>query len=68
MYGYYTLFRFLTTVRAHPYAGVRRGIMKSKLPKKSKHPSESIFIQMGVAFTVVAGIALLVYAMQHFLP
>ena len=47
---------------------IKGGIMKLKLPKKPTHPSDSVYIQVGVAFTVVAGIALLIYAMQHFLP
>lgn len=42
--------------------------MKSKLSRKSVHPSDSVYIQVGVAFIVVAGFAILIYAMQHFLP
>lgn len=46
------------------------GIMKSKAArgKKAVHPSESIIIQIGVAFIVVAGFALLTYAVKYFLP
>lgn len=35
---------------------------------KSRHPSESIIIQIGVAVVVVFGFALLMYAMQRYLP
>lgn len=44
--------------------------MKSKAArgKKAVHPSESIIIQIGVAFIVVAGFALLTYAVKYFLP
>lgn len=38
--------------------------MKTKQP----HPSDSVVIQLGVAFIVVAGVALLTYVMQRFLP
>ncbi|MBI5018882.1 hypothetical protein HZB58_01250 [Candidatus Gottesmanbacteria bacterium] len=48
----------------------RGGIMKAKSAraKKAAHPSESIIIQFGVAFIVVAGFALLMYAVKYFLP
>lgn len=36
--------------------------------KKAAHPSDSVVIQFGVAFIVVAGFALLMYAMKYFLP
>lgn len=45
--------------------------MKSKKPvhskKKAVHPSDSVIIQIGVAVVVVAGFALLMYAMINFL-
>lgn len=41
---------------------------KSARAKKAAHPSESIIIQFGVAFIVVAGFALLMYAVKYFLP
>ncbi len=53
------------------------GIMKKSARKhrhvaghthKVKHPSDSVVIQFGVAFIVVAGFALLMYAMKYFLP
>lgn len=48
----------------------RGGIMKSKTAraKKPVHPSDSVIIQFGVAFIVVAGFALLMYAVKYFLP
>ena len=47
--------------------------MKAKKPvhakkKAVRHPSESVIIQIGVAVIVVAGFALLMYAMKYFLP
>lgn len=42
--------------------------MKAAHHKKSKHPNDSVVIQLGVAFIVVVGFALLIYSMQHFLP
>lgn len=36
--------------------------------KKAVHPSDSVVIQFGVAFIVVSGFALLMYAMKYFLP
>ncbi len=44
--------------------------MKSARSRKGKkiHPSESVIIQFGVAFIVVAGFALLMYAVKYFLP
>lgn len=49
--------------------------MKSKKPVRSQakqtkkvHPSDSVIIQVGVAVIVVAGFALLMYAMKYFLP
>lgn len=41
---------------------------RSKKPKKTTHPSDSVIIQFGVAFIVVAGFALLMYTMKYFLP
>jgi len=41
---------------------------RSKKTSKTTHPSESIIIQLGVAFIVVAGFALLMYTMKYFLP
>lgn len=41
---------------------------KSARTKKAVHPSDSIIIQFGVAFIVVAGFALLMYAVKYFLP
>lgn len=48
----------------------RGGIMKAKTAraKKQVHPSDSVIIQIGVAFIVVAGFALLMYAVKYFLP
>ena len=42
--------------------------MKSAQSKKTKHPSDSVVIQFGVAFIVVAGFALLMYTVKYFLP
>lgn len=42
--------------------------MKTKNNKNQPHPSESVIIQFGVAFIVVAGVALLSYVMQRFVP
>lgn len=46
--------------------------MKVKKPvhakKKAVHPSDSVIIQIGVAAIVVAGFAILMYAMKYFLP
>ena len=45
--------------------------MKSKKAAralKSVHPSDSVIIQLGVAVTVVGGIALLAYTLQRFVP
>lgn len=46
--------------------------MKSKksvrAKKRAVHPSDSVIIQIGVAVIVVAGFALLMYAMKYFLP
>lgn len=41
---------------------------KAARKKKTVHPSESIVIQFGVAFIVVAGFALMMYAVKYFLP
>lgn len=41
---------------------------RSKPAKKTAHPSDSVVIQFGVAFVVVAGFALLAYAVKAFLP
>jgi hypothetical protein len=41
---------------------------KSAHVRKPAHPSDSIIIQIGVAFIVVAGFALLMYAVKYFLP
>ncbi len=41
---------------------------KSARVKKSVHPSDSVIIQFGVAFIVVVGFALLMYAVKYFLP
>lgn len=41
---------------------------KTVRSKKSKHPSDSVIIQLGVAFIVVMGFALLMYVMKYFLP
>jgi|GEM_PF-1834975 len=41
---------------------------KSARTKKSTHPSESVVIQFGVAFIVVMGFAILMYAVKYFLP
>lgn len=41
---------------------------RSKAAKKAAHPSDSVVIQFGVAFIVVAGFALLAYAVKAFLP
>lgn len=48
----------------------RGGIMKSKAArvKKVTHPNDSVIIQLGVAFIVVAGFALLAYSIKYFLP
>lgn len=43
-------------------------MVKSARSKKSTHPSDSIIIQFGVAFIVVLGFALLMYAVKYFLP
>ncbi len=44
--------------------------MKSKAArgKKTVHPNDSVIIQIGVAFIVVAGFALLAYSIKYFLP
>jgi len=44
--------------------------MKSKTArgKKTTKPSDSVIIQIGVAFIVVAGFALLAYSIKYFLP
>ena len=44
--------------------------MKSKTArvKKQTNPSDSVIIQFGVAFIVVAGFALLAYCIKYFLP
>lgn len=39
-----------------------------KSAKKTQHPADSVIIQFGVAFIVVAGFALLAYAIKSFLP
>ncbi len=53
------------------------GIMKKSARKHhharhhthtTKHPSDSVIIQFGVAFIVVAGFALLMYTVKYFLP
>lgn len=41
---------------------------RAKKPSVKRHPSDSIIIQFGVAFIVVAGFALLMYATKYFLP
>ncbi len=41
---------------------------RAKVAKKAKDPSDSVVIQFGVAFVVVAGFALLMYAVKYFLP
>ncbi len=41
---------------------------KSARVKKQVNPSDSIIIQFGVAFIVVVGFALLMYAVKYFLP
>lgn len=51
---------------------IKEGCMKTKksvhAKRKAVHPSDSIIIQIGVAFIVVAGFALLMYSMKYFLP
>ncbi|HLD25014.1 MAG TPA: hypothetical protein VJB96_03810 [Patescibacteria group bacterium] len=42
--------------------------MKKSARSTRVHPSESVVIQFGVAFIVVAGFALLMYSMKYFLP
>jgi len=42
--------------------------MKEKNSAKSKHPSESLIIQIGVAVIVVSGFAILAYSLQRFIP
>ncbi len=44
--------------------------MKSKAArvKKATHPNDSVIIQFGVAFIVVLGFAILMYAVKYFLP
>jgi hypothetical protein len=42
--------------------------MASARSRKKAHPSDSLVIQLGVAFIVVAGFTLLMYAVKHFLP
>lgn len=44
--------------------------MKSKTAqsKRSSYPSDSVVIQVGVAFIVVMGFAVLIYVMKYFLP
>lgn len=44
--------------------------MKSKAArvKKTTHPNDSVIIQFGVAFIVVLGFAILMYAVKYFLP
>jgi hypothetical protein len=39
-----------------------------KPKKKVTSPNDSVIIQIGVAFVVVAGFALLAYSMKYFLP
>lgn len=41
---------------------------KSARSKKAVHPSDSVIIQLGVAFIVVCGFALLAYSITRFLP
>lgn len=46
------------------------GFMKYKTaqPKRSSYPGDSVVLQVGVAFIVVMGFALLMYVMKYFLP
>ncbi|MEK7533300.1 MAG: hypothetical protein AAB542_02590 [Patescibacteria group bacterium] len=41
---------------------------KTARRRKTTHPSDSVIIQLGVAFIVVAGFALLMYVVKYFLP
>ncbi len=41
---------------------------KAARARKAQNPSDSVIIQIGVAVVVVAGFALLMYAMKYFLP
>ncbi len=47
---------------------MKKSARKHHHAKKAKHPSESVIIQFGVAFIVVAGFALLMYTVKYFLP
>lgn len=40
----------------------------SAFTTSSGHPSNSVIIQIGVAFIVVCGFALMAYSLQRFLP
>ena len=46
----------------------RAKVTKVTKPTKKSQPSDSVVIKFGVAFIVVAGFALLAYAVKAFLP